>query len=402
MKRTKQALIVLISFIALTVFSMTASAASSTSTLKFNVKYGQTEARKILTLINNFRTGDNAWYWNSSNSKKVYCSGLSKLTYDYDLEEMAMQRAAEIAYQFSHTRPDGSSCLSINGEYNYICYVSGENIAYGSTTAAGVFEDWLEEYQKYAGQGHRRLMLSKRATSIGIGHAVRGGVHYWVLLFTASKNTSTKTAATNGTVRVSIKVPKAEATAAKAVQKSTCKITSITNSTSGIKLKWSKVSDASGYYIYRKIESSEYEKIDTITDSSTVTWTDTETGEYYLSGYKFTYKVVPYRGVYTGKYTTKSIYRVGNTSITSISSTKKSSVTLSWSKPTFAVKYVVQYSTDKNFKTYKSVTVKNNKTTITGLKSGKTYYFRVKAVDVMNNGKSYNGAYSAKKNVKVK
>ncbi|MCQ2480941.1 MAG: hypothetical protein MJ121_02360, partial [Clostridia bacterium] len=71
----------------------------------FEVTYHQTEARTIFAKVNAFRTGSNAWYWNSDNTTKTVCSGLSKLVYDYDLEKIAMQRAAEIVANFAHTRP---------------------------------------------------------------------------------------------------------------------------------------------------------------------------------------------------------------------------------------------------------------------------------------------------------
>ena len=62
----------------------------------------------MLGKINSFRTGNEAWYWNSDNKTKTKCKNLGKLKYDYNLEQIAMQRAAEIAFQFSHERTDGT------------------------------------------------------------------------------------------------------------------------------------------------------------------------------------------------------------------------------------------------------------------------------------------------------
>jgi len=45
----------------------------------------------------------------------------------------------------------------------------------------------------------------------------------------------------------------------------TGKISSLTNTSSGIKIKWTAVSGADGYYIYRKTSSGSYKKIKTIT-----------------------------------------------------------------------------------------------------------------------------------------
>lgn len=83
-----------------------------TTTVALTVTYGQTEARSMLELINAFRTGSDAWYWNEDDTTKTTCTGLSTLTYDYTLEAVAMQRAAEIALSYSHTRPNGESCAT--------------------------------------------------------------------------------------------------------------------------------------------------------------------------------------------------------------------------------------------------------------------------------------------------
>lgn len=60
--------------------------------------YGQGEARTILDMINELRTGDDVWYWNSDDTAKTTLTNLSELTYDYDLEKIAMQRAVKILH----------------------------------------------------------------------------------------------------------------------------------------------------------------------------------------------------------------------------------------------------------------------------------------------------------------
>ncbi|MCD7716104.1 MAG: hypothetical protein LUI39_06605 [Lachnospiraceae bacterium] len=52
-------------------------------------------------------------------------------------------------------------------------------------------------------------------------------------------------------------------------------ISGIKNTSSGIQITWTKVSDATGYYIYRRTASGSYSKIKTITNNSTVSYTDT-------------------------------------------------------------------------------------------------------------------------------
>ena len=181
--------------------SLTASAADIVE-ISLEVKYGQTEARKMLDMINSFRTGSDAWYWNESNTEKIYKKNLSKLQYDYNLEAIAMQRAAEIAVSFSHTRPDGSSCFTAFSGSGNTSY--GENIAYGYSSASSVFVAWREDDDKYSGQGHRRNMLDENFTQIGIGHAYVNGYHYWVQEFGNKASGAAKTPAEDGYKTVKI------------------------------------------------------------------------------------------------------------------------------------------------------------------------------------------------------
>lgn len=154
--------------------------AADTMTPEITVRYGQTEARSMLDMINDFRTGNEAWCWNNDNTEKVYQQNITPLTYDYNLEQIAMQRAAEIAVSFSHTRPNGQSCF--DALYNDVRSY-GENIAAGLSTARATFTDWQETDQKYLGQGHRRNMLNTGFQAVGIGHVYYNGIHYWVQEF---------------------------------------------------------------------------------------------------------------------------------------------------------------------------------------------------------------------------
>ena len=152
-------------------------------TVQAEVKYGQTEARTMLDMINSFRTGSDAWYWNSDDTEKIYAEGLQPLEYDKELENAAMQRAAEIALHFAHTRPNNTSCFTSVSETSFTGWASGENIAAGYGTAQSVFVGWQETNDYYSGQGHRRNMLSSSSNKVGIGHVIMNGVHYWVQEF---------------------------------------------------------------------------------------------------------------------------------------------------------------------------------------------------------------------------
>ena len=119
----------------------------------------------MLSMINNFRTG-NWWIWKGDGTK-YYGSNLPALKYNYNLEKIAMVRAAELAIRTDHLRPDDSYIFEIEG-------VFGENIAWGQTSAKQAYTEWLEENAKTLnGQGHRYNMLTHAC--IGIGHAIYKG-----------------------------------------------------------------------------------------------------------------------------------------------------------------------------------------------------------------------------------
>ena len=141
------------------------------------------DARGMLQMINEFRTGDNAWYWNQDNTTWTVKTNLGVLQYDEELEATALVRAYELASVFDHTRPDGTDCTTAFPAGR--AYMA-ENIAYGYRTAEGVFDAWLEENDDYAGQGHRRNMLSGSVTRIGIAAVDVGGVRSWVQEFSSA------------------------------------------------------------------------------------------------------------------------------------------------------------------------------------------------------------------------
>ena len=98
-------------------------------------------------------------------------AGLNELKMDADLMEAAMQRAAELVFSFSHTRPSGQSCFTVSDK------AFGENIAAGYWNADLVMNGWMNS------EGHRANILREYYTSIGVGCFWYDGVGYWVQLF---------------------------------------------------------------------------------------------------------------------------------------------------------------------------------------------------------------------------
>lgn len=102
MKKTKLRLLLFLLFVGgLIILPQKAKATEKAADIipvNISVKYGQTEARTILDMINEARTNSEyTWYWNKDDTTKTYCTDLKELKYDYDLERVAMKRAAEIA-----------------------------------------------------------------------------------------------------------------------------------------------------------------------------------------------------------------------------------------------------------------------------------------------------------------
>ncbi len=111
-------------------------------------------------------------------NKERRAQGLSELTTTGKLENAAYKRAKEIVTVFDHTRPDGSSCFTVLGEYGISYLACGENIAYGQRTPEEVVDAWMHS------EGHRRNIMSSNFGKIGIGYYVENGIAYWVQLFT--------------------------------------------------------------------------------------------------------------------------------------------------------------------------------------------------------------------------
>ena len=107
---------------------------------------------------------------------------------DARLTECAMQRAAELAYEYSHNRPTGDTCFTVFEEMGYSAQSAGENIAYFFTNADLDSSSGGEELMKlwYESQGHRENMLNAKFNRIGIGYVTVADVTYGVQLLDSS------------------------------------------------------------------------------------------------------------------------------------------------------------------------------------------------------------------------
>lgn len=174
------------------------------------VTYGQTNARQMLRRINEFRTGPDAWEWKPGNNVKLVHENLNKLTYDYELEKVAMQRAAELVASYEHDRPNEDTCFTAYSK-EYKDSSKGENICIAGGydfLEEDAFTAWEEADEGYLGQGHRRNMLNSSYSSVGIAHVVYKGYHYWVQEFSSKVVDRTETEANDSPTKVKMSISK--------------------------------------------------------------------------------------------------------------------------------------------------------------------------------------------------
>ena len=157
-------------------------------------------------------------------------------------------------------------------------------------------------------------------------------------------------------------------------------IQSVSNTEKGIKVTWKKIDGVNGYYVYRNENGGEYARIATVTGAS---YADNRATK---NGTKYSYKVYAYRTINNRSYNSiaspaKTYYRLSQSKVKSVKNSDKASLRVTWSKNSKGGGYQIQYSTNKSFKSAKTVTVTSANTAskkITGLKKGKTYYVRMR------------------------
>lgn len=188
-----------------------------------------------------------------------------------------------------------------------------------------------------------------------------------------------------------------------------CTVKSLTNAVSGITIKWSKVTGASGYMVYRKTGNAKnWVRMKVVTGGSKVSYTDKTVKS--KNGKTYTYMVKAFSGKYTkptgiSTYKEKKIRRITAPKLASVNPYGSKKARVTWKKNTKATGYQIQYSTSKSFaKGNKTVTIRGAKKTSQVLKKltkGKKYYVRIRACYKSGSTKYYS-AWSAKKALRVK
>ncbi|MBR4781323.1 MAG: leucine-rich repeat protein [Lachnospiraceae bacterium] len=199
MKRKIIGLFLILTLIASAFISTEKLNAADIQRISFQVLYGQSDARKMADMINEYRAANGN-----------YDDSRAPLRYDYDLEKVAMQRAAEIAVKFDnekHTRPDGTSYQQTLAEYGFD--ITPRNILYGENILFGT-ENSMEldkAFQKLTEEEQTKKIMLGYFTSVGIGHIkMEDKTDFWVQVYSDEGRNYTYVAPIDGTGTATIKV----------------------------------------------------------------------------------------------------------------------------------------------------------------------------------------------------
>ncbi len=105
-------------------------------------------------------------------------AGLKPLKLNWEVSRVARYKSEEMKNKnyFSHTSPVYGSPFDMLKAFNVKYRTAGENIAKGQKTPEAVMKAWMNS------EGHRKNILSKTFTEIGVGY-VDGSTPYWTQLF---------------------------------------------------------------------------------------------------------------------------------------------------------------------------------------------------------------------------
>ena len=363
MKLKNKILLLVLAFMFIGLFLTSKVFATDTIDIRVKGSEEYTRAKEILDLVN----------------KERNAVGLDSLRMDYNLQLSAMKRAAEISLDFEHTRPDGSSCNSINSN------IYGENIAYNLKGAEDIMNLWMNS------EGHRNNILYPNYKSIGIGCFKNGDIYYWVQDFSISETSYEliKTGSQTMTYTIPTLNENLKLYGRKVTNSGSSSFMDVGNKGSYI------------YGIYNKNSSSVY-SVGTINDF-TFTSSNSNVIKIYSDG---TFNAVgPGNATITialknnpsVKYTeTITVKVLEPTKITGLKAQNQKTTTLeiTWNlQNNTADRYEVYIYNSKTKKYEKLGTISSNVGKVYGIQSGTTYKFKVRALRTVN-GKTYYGPYS--------
>ena len=153
-------------------------------------------------------------------------------------------------------------------------------------------------------------------------------------------------------------------------------ISSLANSTSGVTIKWNKVTGASGYIVYRKTYSGSWARLKVLSGINNISYVDTTA----VSGTYYYYLVRPYNGSTLGGYGNYPlIKRLARPTFTRKNT--NAGIYLSWGKITGASGYII-YRKANNATTWTRIKVVSSSVlhyTDTSVSVGSKYTYTIRA-----------------------
>jgi len=188
------------------------------------------------------------------------------------------------------------------------------------------------------------------------------------------------------------------------IKLSTPSVSSLTNTSSGVKVKWGKVSGASKYRVMRRTSTSGSWTTLGVTTSNTYTDKTATNGKtYYYTVQCVTSSSTKSSCTTLSSYSTSTKNKTVRLTTPTLSSVKKVSsgkMTVKWEKVSSVTGYQIQYSKSSSFSSgNKTVSVSGASKvskTISGLTKNKKYYVRVRTYKTVSGTKYYSGWSSVK------
>ena len=261
-------------------------------------------------------------------------------------------------------------------------YLAEPAVTGASNITSGVQVKWSQVtgatgyivYRKGAGKGWARIADIKEGSTVNYTDTTAAsGTIYTYTVRAYNKDTMSDWNSTKSLMRISDTT-----------------VTGASNITSGVQVKWSQVTGATGYIVYRKGAGKGWARIADIKSGSTVSYTDKTAS----SGTTYTYTVRAYNGNTMGDWhSAKSLMRISDTTLTGASNIT-SGVQVKWSRVTGATGYIV-YRKSGSGSWGRIADIKSGSTvsyTDTTAASGTTYTYTVRAY----NGSTMGDWHSAK------
>ena len=248
-------------------------------------------------------------------------------------------------------------------------YLAEPAVTGASNITSGVQVKWSQVtgatgyivYRKGAGKGWARIADIKEGSTVNYTDTTAAsGTIYTYTVRAYNKDTMSDWNSTKSLMRISDTT-----------------VTGASNITSGVQVKWSRVTGATGYIVYRKSGSGSWGRIADIKSGSTVSYTDTTAA----SGTTYTYTVRAYNGSTMGDWhSAKSVKRLSDPKLTSASKVS-GGINVRWTKVTGATGYIV-YRKSGSGSWGRIADIKSGSTvsyTDRTAKAGTTYTYTVRA-----------------------